>query len=235
MKNKNLFIFSIVILILINPVFAQNTKLDQIIEGIFKFVGATAAIGLVSQIASISIFVTWAPIIAFFMFIVLPFITVFAIVHGFLMEMKIFRSKTTNLILALTISTFGFFVPLPIFGVPNPIFYWLFSFLFSLMAPWAIIIFSLMFFVGIWYIYLTKKRQWGTGAGVYAAYRDEAKGLRFELRSVNEALSDAMRKMAQETNPDKRAAIERSVQELSDRRNDVSERIRQLDQARRQF
>jgi len=44
-----------------------------------------------------------------------------------------------------------------------------------------------------------------------------------------------MRRMAKETDPNTRAGIEASVRELTDRKNDLSERIREMEEIRRRL
>ncbi|MEM5793472.1 MAG: hypothetical protein QXY45_03935 [Candidatus Aenigmatarchaeota archaeon] len=172
--------------------------------------------------------------IVFLTSILMPYITTILIVYGFLTELRIFRYKNwINLALAISITSSVFFIPIP--GIGYVLFFVFVNRIFSLLTHWSVLLFSFMFFVGTIYFYKMRVSKWQTSAGVYAAYRDEARSLRFELRSVNEALATAMQNLARETDPTKRASLEKSIQELSDRRNDISERIREMEEVRRRL
>jgi len=246
MKNKKLIFLSLVLGMLLLSGCTKYGSFSSrglagtqlhVFENVARFIlGSNIYDGLISILKSYMSILT-ALIFIYVIILMMPYVSVYLIFYGFLKELRIFRSANwINIVLAFTITTSAMFMPLPFppfLGLP--LFGWLVKSLFFLMTGWSVIVFAALFFVGTIYFFKIRHAQWGTSAGVYAAYRDEAKGLRFELRSANEALAEAMRKMAQETDPDKRSAIEKSVQELSDRRNDVSERIRELEQARRQF
>jgi predicted nucleic acid-binding Zn-ribbon protein len=76
-------------------------------------------------------------------------------------------------------------------------------------------------------------RKWSTTAGVYGAFRGETKNIRKELGEISESIADAAHKLATETNPDKRVALELNLRELQDRRRDIQERLTELREASR--
>jgi len=233
MKINSKMIFLVLFIILASTAPVLASTLTDVIMGILTFVIGDALDGIMAYFDTIAILAAWTPFILLVLLVILPAITVYTIIYGFLMEIRIFRNKTVNLIIALSIGSSAIFLPLPPFGVP--VFGLLVAFLFGAMAWWAIFVFSIMFFVGVWYLFLTRRAKWGTTSAVYGAYQDEAKGLSFELRAINESLADAMRRMAKETDPNTRAGIEASVRELTDRKNDLSERIREMEEIRRRL
>lgn len=237
MKSKNLvFLLLVLSIVFISGCTSGSSSSglsSSSLEQIIRKLGGPIAIAILGFLTALGLGIAAIIAIVILALFVLPFMTLCAIIYGFLSELRIFRSRTVNLTITITLALSTLFIPLPIIG--TTLFFGVLNILYTLMASWAVLVFTLMFFVGTWYLFLTRRAKWGTTAGVYAAYHQEAKGLSFELRETNEALAEAMRKMARETDPVKRASLEKSIQELNDRRNDISERIRGLDQARRQF
>ncbi|MBD3155656.1 MAG: hypothetical protein GF368_03300 [Candidatus Aenigmarchaeota archaeon] len=245
MKKKNLiFLFLVLGIVLFSG--CTNSKSGSfrsrgLLGGILAFIEGWLqfVLGVTIYNVILNIFIGFfslgiALFIMFVLIILLPYISAFLIVYGFLNELRIFRYKPwINIVLAFTMTTSVMFVPIPIFGFA--LFTLLVRFLFSAMTAWSIILFTLMFFVGTIYLFKIRRSKWGTSAGVYAAYKQEARSLGAELESINTSLSQAMAKMANETDPNKRAALERSVQELTDRRRDLSERIKELEETSRRL
>ena len=185
MKINSKMIFLVLFIILASTAPVLALTLTDVIMGILTFVIGDALDGIMAYFGTIAILAAWTPFILLVLLVILPAITVYTIIYGFLMEIRIFRNKTVNLIIALSIGSSAIFLPLPPFGVP--VFGLLVAFLFGAMAWWAIFVFSIMFFVGVWYLFLTRRAKWGTTSAVYGAYQDEAKGLSFELRAINES------------------------------------------------
>lgn len=245
MKKKNLiFLFLVLGIVLFSGCTSSKSSsfrsgglmgsLIGLIEGILQFVLGLTIYNTILGILTAYFSILMALLLMFVLIILLPYISAFLIVYGFLNELRIFRYKSwINIVLAFTMTTSVMFVPIPIFGFA--LFTLLVRFLFSAMTAWSIILFTLMFFVGTIYLFKIRHSKWGTSAGVYAAYKQEARSLGAELESINTSLSQAMTKMANETDPNKRAALERSVQELTDRRRDLSERIKELEETSRRL
>ena len=242
MFKKNLLILLLILIINIKNSYALG-------PGILIFLGG----GLLSIITHICIWTLgnflfnamlaaiggailgpWAIPLIFITAVLFPFITVFLIVYGFLSELRIFRYKNwINAILAFTITTSTFYVPLPFLG--GPIFRMFVYFLFSALTYWSVFLFGVMFFVGTIYLFNVRRLKWQTSAGVYAAYKDEVNSLRFELKSVNESLALAMQNLAKESDPNKRAEIEKTIEKLTEQRDDISDRIRGLEEVKRRL
>lgn len=241
MSFKKILLFFIIFLFLIQEVFSNGDILKVIFDVLNSLLFTVYGPYAVTLIAVFGV-VGLGLVIVFLFFIVFPTITLYAMIYGFLSQLRIFRSRTINLIIAITIATPAMFFPLPIpipflnnFPFPLPLFGIFVVLLFTALNFWLAFLFFLMISFGAWYIFLGKKRKWGTSAAIYHTYKDEANSLRFELRTTNEAIADVMRNMAKETDPAKRAALETTLQTLSDRRNDISDRITQMEQIRKRL
>jgi hypothetical protein len=93
----------------------------------------------------------------FYLFLV-PFLGIFAIVFGFLRELKIFTNTrhidwVLALVIAISIIPFGIFV-----RVVNA--------LFSIMGMYSVIAFAALFFIGVTFITLTRLGSWGLKSGI---------------------------------------------------------------------
>lgn len=155
---------------------------------------------------------------------ILVSIATFVIIYGFLDEIRIFYNKTINLILALTIM---------FASISSGAFIVIVSRLFRLMGYYGVGIFSMLFFVGVWYYYQKRRAEWQTVAGVYSIYSEEEKHLRTELAMITRDIGETTKRLARETDPTRRAEIEKSLITLSDKRRDIEERLDELARVRR--
>jgi hypothetical protein len=218
-----------------------------IVTGFAKFIiGVKLTTGLIGTL-NMYLPLLIAQIFTLLLIILIPG-SVFFIVYGFLRELRIFgRTPTANVWIALT-AAMALMVPIPINVLPG----WLTSFLsgqaaglnvvcmytvlfayFSGMGWISLVAFAIIYTFGLYYFGLRKMRKWSTTAGVYGAFRGETKNIRKELGEISESIADAAHKLATETNPDKRVALELNLRELQDRRRDIQERLTELREASR--
>jgi len=153
--------------------------------------------------------------------VITPFLSVWLIVYAFMKELRIFRrTRWINGILSLlivisTIWPLGFFI-----SVVN----WLFSFL----SIWAVIVFVAMFTVGVYFLYIKRSHEWGTGAAVAGAHQDMVKGLKDDLASKRLELIELREKISRTANPDRRASLEVREDKVKQEVQDLVNRIQEL-------
>ncbi|MEM5793473.1 MAG: hypothetical protein QXY45_03940 [Candidatus Aenigmatarchaeota archaeon] len=149
-----------------------------------------------------------------------PILSIWIIVYGFLMEIRIFkRVRWVNLPLSFLI-TFS--------TIPLGIFYLIVHTIFTIMSFWSVFIFALMFFVGTWFLYKKRSSEWGTAASVAAAYKSDIDSLKGELSQKRLELIEIRRKIAMTANADRRQSLEQREQNLKQEIQSLRERIEEL-------
>jgi len=154
-----------------------------------------------------------------------PFLSIWIIVYGFLMELRIFRrARWVNLPLSILIA----FSTLPL-----GIFYLIVNTIFTVMSVWSVIVFALMFFAGTWFLFKRRSANWGAAASVAAAYKDDMDNLKYELSQKRLQLIEVRNKIARTSDPKKREdlaqmadKIQNEIQSLRDRIEELAESYR---------
>ena len=152
--------------------------------------------------------------------VIVPVLSIWVIIYAFLNELRIFRrTRWVNPVLSLlmTIST-----------IPLGLFYIIVNFLFTFSAIWAVIVFVLMFTVGIWLLYKKRTAEWGTGAAVAGAHQEMVKGLKDDLASKRLELIELREKISRTANPDRRASLEVREDKVKQEVQDLVNRIQEL-------
>jgi hypothetical protein len=179
------------------------------------FVAAGIIAGGAITLAGIAILL-WG----FVQFTLIPFLGLWMIVYGFMMELRIFRrARKVNIWIPTLVA---------LATLPFHLNYILVRLLFSFMGAWSLIVFGLIFAVGVWRYYIKRRGEWGSQAGLAAAYDESVKGLRMELSHEREMLTELMDQFAEVENPKKRVDLEEKITKTRDRIRSLEDRLEEM-------
>jgi hypothetical protein len=112
-------------------------------------------------------------------FAIIPFLLVFTVVYGILIELNIFKRKNIKIVLA-----FLFALSLMYYGVLSHIV----SVIAGLGSFAVFLIFALTFIVGAWFLGKARRGEWKTKADNFGLAAKHAKELKKELEHIHEEL-----------------------------------------------
>jgi len=208
-----------VMLILINPIFAQFKPSKPIFpaesdweKGFFGYVEYIFVniLGLPQE---------WVEFPKLLYYYILPILAVVVIVYGFLDTMRIFDNNTINLILSIIIGLMLLISRI----LPTIV-----KFVIGVLGPISVVAFGLLFLGGLGYISKRKRGEWGTKSAVISTYHSEADRLKKDLETYRGLHSKLMKRYARTSDDKKRKQIEKKISTLKKEMDNLEVRLEEL-------
>jgi hypothetical protein len=158
-------------------------------------------------------------------YVIVPFIAVYAVIYGFLQELKLFRytSNKVNIVLAFAMT---------MLLLPSGVLTFIIVQLYSFGAAFAAIIFGIVFIVGVFmWMIASGYRFWGT-VNIERTYVKSINNLSkdvYRLRVQRKLIYD---QITRETNPKRIAALTQNMAAIEGQIAQLEERIQAIRRAR---
>jgi len=127
--------------------------------------------------------------------IILPFLSVWLIVYGFMAELRIFRrARKVNGLLAFLIA---------FSTLPTHLFFWYVNIIFNILGIWSVVAFGLIFLSGTWYYFIRRKSDWVSEASIAQTEAAGLKSIRDELKTLLRQKKELAEEISYEKDPKK--------------------------------
>ena len=164
----------------------------------------------------------WGPP-RFLMDIFVPFVAVFLVTFGFMSRLKIFGRGMDWINVVLSVLMILFIGRVHIFG-------YFVGIIFTIGPIYAFGIWALLFFTGIWFLYIKARASMGTEAGLYKTYKTEIDELNREIKDIRARKDELMRRIAVEDNEAKIGKLQAAYESLDEREGKIHARKKDLKQ-----
>jgi hypothetical protein len=106
--------------------------------------------------------------------------------------------------------------------------YWLIIKLFRFMGTWSILVFGLIFAVGVWRYGVIRRGKWGYAATAVQAETEVVKSMRDQLRDLRNERADLIAEIP-DASPARVKALTERVDKIDQKIGDVRGKLKELD------
>ena len=163
----------------------------------------------------------WGPP-RFLMDIFVPFVAVFLVTFGFMSRLKIFGRGMDWINVVLSVLMILFIGRVHIFG-------YFVGIIFTIGPIYAFGIWALLFFTGIWFLYIKARGTMGAEAQIANTKWELIKGQKSRLKELMATETQLLRQMAETEDADKKAKIEARVDKVKKMIDEIKSTIQQLE------